>query len=271
MIGLTRGPTTNNRACSAFTVESANASWTKQPHCSDHQSGQIADEGTGSSKMKIANKSRSAESAAVILRAATPAVAEIKKSDATRLRILDAAAFVLSHKGYSGTKLSDIAKRADLQISTLYYYFTSREDLVLEVLLRGNTQVMTHVESVVSKLHSDLSPVERVCAAAEAHLRCILEISDYTEATVRNAGQLPKQLQVQHAKEQAKYGRFWQQLIDAGVSGQGYAGPKRRRALRLLIIGALNWTVEWWNPSLATVDEVVETAMTMTRRALTDK
>ena len=218
--------------------------------------------------MKIANKGRIA---GPVSRPAAPVVAEIKKSDATRLRILDAAAYVLSHKGYSGTKLSDIAKRAELQISTLYYYFTSREDLVLEVLLRGNTQVMTHVESVVSGLPADLSAVDRVCAAAEAHLRCILEISDYTEATVRNSGQLPEHLQVQQSKEQAKYGRFWQQLVDAAVGSQGYPGPKRRRALRLLIIGALNWTVEWWSPTLATVDEVVETALTMTRRALTDR
>jgi AcrR family transcriptional regulator len=221
--------------------------------------------------MKSAKKTRPAQAMEGALASIAPAASDLKKSDATRLRILDAAAFVLSHSGYSGTKLSDIAKRADLQISTLYYYFSSREDLVLEVLLRGNNHVMTHVQSVVSKLPLDRSPIDRVCAAAEAHLRCILEISDYTEATVRNAGQLPEHMQVQHAKEQAKYGRFWQQLVDSAVGTQAYSGPKRRRALRLLLIGALNWTVEWWNPALATVDEVVDTAMTLTRRALTER
>src|SRR5206468_11098090 len=60
---------------------------------------------------------------------------ELTKSDATRRRILDAAALVMSREGFAGTKLSDIASEADVKIATLYYYFPSREDLVQAVLV----------------------------------------------------------------------------------------------------------------------------------------
>ena len=195
---------------------------------------------------------------------------ETRKSDNSRLRILDAAAHVLSREGYAGTRLVDIAKRAKLKISTLYYYFESREELVLDVLLTGIERVKLHAMEVVATLPPEVSPVDRVCAAAEAHLRYILEISDYTEATIRNTGQLPQHMRTTVAKEQGDYGRFWQGLVDDAVAGNptAYASLEKRRALRLLIIGALNWTVEWWVPGRVSVDEVVETALTVVRGAL---
>lgn len=194
---------------------------------------------------------------------------ELKKSDGTRLRILNAAAFILSQQGYSGTKLADIAKKADLRISTLYYYFESREDLVLDVLLTGSSQVRKHTELALSDLPAEMSPVDRVCAAVEAHLRYILEISHYTEAAVRNTGQLPAHMRSEVAKEQDKYGRLWQSLIDdATNNSSSYSSASERRSLRLLLIGAVNWTVEWWTPARASIDDVVRTALTMTRKAL---
>ena len=36
----------------------------------------------------------------------------------------------------------------------------------------------------------------------------------------------------------------------------------------LLILGGLNWTVEWWSADQAPLDELVETALTMTRASL---
>jgi len=42
------------------------------------------------------------------------------KSARTRKRILDAAAYVLSRKGYAGTRLSDVAELAKLQTPAIY-------------------------------------------------------------------------------------------------------------------------------------------------------
>ena len=42
------------------------------------------------------------------------------KSQRTRARILDAAAHVLSAKGYAGTRLTDVAKYAELQAPAIY-------------------------------------------------------------------------------------------------------------------------------------------------------
>ena len=53
------------------------------------------------------------------------------KSALTRRRILDAAAQVLSVKGYGGLRLTDVAAVAEIQAPAIYYYFPGREDLIV--------------------------------------------------------------------------------------------------------------------------------------------
>ena len=193
---------------------------------------------------------------------------EPSKSEATRQRILDAAALVMSSEGYAGTKLAEIARHAGLRVATLYYYFGSREELVQAVLVTGSEHVRLHTEAAVAALDAAAAPLERLCTAVESHLRFILEISHYTEAAVRNSSQVPEHMRQAIAAEQARYGRFWQGLVDAAATGTAHTTPARRKALRMLVVGGLNWTVEWWTPRQAPLDEVVATALAMTRASL---
>ncbi|WP_051515524.1 TetR/AcrR family transcriptional regulator [Candidatus Blastococcus massiliensis] len=55
-------------------------------------------------------------------------------ADATRQRLLRAAADVFAARGYDGTRVADIASAAGLSNSALYCYFTSRADLLIGAL-----------------------------------------------------------------------------------------------------------------------------------------
>jgi len=93
------------------------------------------------------------------------------KSAKTRQRILDAAAHVLSMKGYAGTRLSDVAEYAELQAPAIYYYFPSREELIEEVMWSGIAHMVKHLQSVLDEIPSDVSPLARRMIAIESHLR----------------------------------------------------------------------------------------------------
>lgn len=193
---------------------------------------------------------------------------DLKKSDATRQRILDAAALVLSVKGYAGTKLADIAAQAQLKVATLYYYYESREALVEAVMVTGSEHVRQHTLDALAALPPTTAPLDRLCAAVESHLRFVLEISNYTQAVIRNLGQVPEHVRESLAHEINQYGRLWQGLVDAATEGTQFRSSAQKKALRMLIIGGLNWTVEWWSASQAPLDEVVQTAVMMTRTSL---
>jgi TetR/AcrR family transcriptional regulator, cholesterol catabolism regulator len=121
---------------------------------------------------------------------AAPADA-LSKSARTRSRILNAAAHVLSVKGYAGTRLSDVAEYAELQAPAIYYYFPSREDLIEEVMYAGIADMRRHLQVALDALPPETSPIDKIMAAVEAHLRHELELSDYASASIATRGRCP--------------------------------------------------------------------------------
>lgn len=190
------------------------------------------------------------------------------KSARTRARILDAAAHVLSLKGFAGTRLSDVADQAELQAPAIYYYFRSREELIEEVMYSGVAELRKHVQGALSELSAETAPLDRIMAAVECHLRHELEISDYATASIRNSGQIPRHLRTRQRKEETSYGRLWRRLFDnAQAEGQIRADLDVRYA-QLLVLGALNWAAEWYSPRRDSVDGIVVSAQSIIRHGL---
>ncbi|WP_064444726.1 TetR/AcrR family transcriptional regulator [Rhodococcus sp. YH3-3] len=190
------------------------------------------------------------------------------KSARTRTRILDAAAHILSIKGYSGTRLTDVADHAELQAPAIYYYFPSREDLIEEVMWVGIADMREHLRSTLDKVDSDKTPMDRIMIAVEAHLRHELEISDYTTASIRNAGQLPENMRERQKAEEAKYGEIWRKLFKDALDEGEIRPDIDIRVARMLVMGALNWAAEWWNPRRGSLDVVVQTAQSIVRAGI---
>lgn len=187
------------------------------------------------------------------------------KSTRTRQRILDAAAQVLSRKGYAGTRLTDVAEVAGVQAPAIYYYFSSRDDLVEEVMWEGAHRVRRHVEDVLDALPEEADPCDRLLAAVDAHLRYELHISDYTTASVRNAGQVPEELRVRPSAEESEYSRVWLGLFRAAQTAGLLREGVDINVFRLLLLGSMNWAVEWWNPRTRSLDDLVRGAQDMVR------
>ncbi len=185
------------------------------------------------------------------------------KATRTRERILDAAAHVLSHKGYAGTRLVDVADEADIQAPAIYYYFTSREQLIEEVMWVGIAHMREHLSTTLDALPPEATPLDRIIAAVEAHLRFELTISDYTTASIRNSGQVPENIRNRQLEEEAKYGIIWRQLFrDARDAGELRTDLDLHIG-RMLVMGALNWAAEWWNPRAGSLNDVVKTAQSI--------
>jgi TetR/AcrR family transcriptional regulator, cholesterol catabolism regulator len=194
--------------------------------------------------------------------------AAASKSARTRSRILNAAAHILSVKGYAGTRLSDVAEYAELQAPAIYYYFASRDDLIEEVMYAGIADMRRHLQGALDALPSDASPMDKILAAVEAHLRHELELSDYASASIRNAGQIPERLRARQLKEEAAYGRIWRRLFDEARADGELRGDLDTRHAQLLVLGALNWAAEWFDPRRSSVDTIVSNAQVLVRNGI---
>lgn len=192
------------------------------------------------------------------------------KSARTRQRILDAAARVLSRRGYAGTRLTDVADEAEIQAPAIYYYFPSREDLIEEVMWSGIARMTAHVQEQLNAQLLEASPMDRIEAAVEWHLRYELEISDYTSAAIRNAGQIPEHIRLRFTAESSRYTDIWRKLIEDAREAGELRPELEPRAARMLVLGALNWAAEWWNPRRGSLEQVIRTAKVLVRNGLSD-
>jgi AcrR family transcriptional regulator len=175
---------------------------------------------------------------------------------------------VLSRKGYAGTRLSDVADQAEIQAPAIYYYFPSRDDLIEEVMWSGIAHMREHITSILAALPPGAGPLDRIDAAVEAHLRYSLEISDYTTASIRNAGQVPESIAIRYAAEASQYGDTWRKLLQDADNAGLLRPDLDPRAARMLVLGALNWAAEWWNPRRGSLEVVVRTAQSLVRHGL---
>jgi AcrR family transcriptional regulator len=175
---------------------------------------------------------------------------------------------VLSSKGYAGTRLSDVAEYAELQAPAIYYYFGSREELIEEVMFSGIAGLRKHVQEVLDELPPDTSPMDRIMAAVEAHLRHELEISDYATASIRNSRQMPQPLRARQLKEDASYGRMWRRLFENAMAEGQIRADFDVRLAHLLVLGALNWAAEWRDPRRDSVGAIVANAQSLVRNGM---
>lgn len=183
-----------------------------------------------------------------------------KKSEVTRARILDAAAFVFRRKGYALARLSDISKKAKTQTSSIYYYFESREAIVAEVLNIANERTAIFVRKALEEVPEGSSVRERITAAIRGHFAITLSGDDYVSAHMRIFDQIPAKLRDHFLRVLDENAQVWRVLFkEAQETGQ-IRSDLDISVLRLLLLGMMNWSVEWYKPGRLTPDEIAQQA-----------
>ncbi len=170
-----------------------------------------------------------------------------KRSVVSRQQILDVAAKLFRARGYTETSLRDIGKQAGLKAGSLYYHFASKEELAAEVLRIGVKRVHRAVVAAVDSLDPTADAKARLGAAMAAHLETLLDASDFTSAHIRCFPHVPETLRAQLSNDRREYEAVWRSLLDAAATSGALPPGMDRNAARLFILGALNWSLEWYD------------------------
>jgi TetR/AcrR family transcriptional regulator, cholesterol catabolism regulator len=110
--------------------------------------------------------------------------------------------------------------------------------------------------------------LDRLLAAAAAHLRHALEISDYTTASIRNAGQDSLSIRKRQILEEERYGKVRRRLIN-DLARDGRLRPELDLYIaQMLVLGGLNWAVECWDPHRGSLEAIVANAQSLIRHRI---
>ena len=159
--------------------------------------------------------------------------------------------------------LKEIAAAAELQAGSLYYHFDTKEALVEAVLTAGVEGAMEATRAAVAALGADADPMAGLRAALAAHLQVVLSDSAYASANLRILGQVPRVIRERHLKRQRKYGVFWRGLFERAAGAGALRADLDLSVVRMLALGALNWSIEWYRVGRRSPAEIADHAATM--------
>ena len=182
---------------------------------------------------------------------------------ATRERILLEASRLFRHHGYAATTLREVADAAGIKAGSIYYHFESKEQILGEVLDKGILAVAAAVRERVEALPKGATARQKVAAAIEGHLWGLLHHGDFTSANIRIYGQIPPAAKNRHRKVRREYADYWDALLDEAMQRGELRRDIGTTIARLFVIGALNWTVEWYNPQKGSFDDFVDQITTI--------
>ena len=187
---------------------------------------------------------------------ATRGVRQRAKAEAARAEILATAARMMRRVGYSEMSLRDLAAEVNMKAGSLYYHFASKDELATEVMRIG----VQAIEAVVRKGLDEAvgrSPAERLSIAIRIHLETLLEKSDFVSSHIRCYPFVPEVVRENLRDVRRSYDQVWVQLI------QDFLGPgatnETVRYIRFVLTGALNGSVEWFNPNRDSISDYART------------
>lgn len=166
-----------------------------------------------------------------------------------RRGVLDAAASLFVERGYAATTLREIAAAAGIKAGSIYHHFDSKEQLFDAVLDDGIAVMIDAFAATETALreHSALATDNhaRLLAHVRAHLGALFEHGPYTAAHVTAFFSAPLAIRQAAIAQRDRYEERWNVLLDDLFRS---ADTKELRLHRLLLFGAMNSTIEWFDP-----------------------
>lgn len=165
-----------------------------------------------------------------------------KVGERRREEILVVAAALFRERGYSGTTVRDLAREVGITSGSIFHHFGSKEEILFQVVSEGVAETILRVNEA---RESTSDPHEQLRRMLEAHMLAMVEGSSKTTSVLfYEHWSLTEPLRVRLLEVRDTYERVWDEAL--GQLGGLYADPVNRRVRRLLLLGAMNWMVQWY-------------------------
>ncbi|MFS2035136.1 TetR/AcrR family transcriptional regulator [Polaromonas sp. CT11-55] len=180
-----------------------------------------------------------------------------------RLELITAAARLFRQKGFDATSTRDIAAAVGMHSGSPFYHFKSKGALLHAVMEEG-------MRSAIQRQATALQPAKPV-PDATAQLRLLIRNhfdvllgpgSDFIPVMLYESRSITARQRALLAKLQSDYEAVWEPVLEALAKAGQLKGPVK--LARLLMFGALNWSVQWFDAKKsATLDDLTDAAMAL--------
>lgn len=172
-----------------------------------------------------------------------------------RAELIRVAARLFRERGFEGTTIRAIADAVGMRSGSPFYHFKSKQEILAAVMEEGLVAGLAETERIAV---SPLAPREKFRALVRSHLQTVLgEGHDFIPVLLYDWRSLSQPLQERIIGLKDRYDQLWQQsLSQLHAEGLIHSDGK---ILRLLLLGAINYTVQWYKPGKGvSLDELTD-------------
>jgi TetR/AcrR family transcriptional regulator, cholesterol catabolism regulator len=174
-------------------------------------------------------------------RRANPARTERRQRE-----IIDAAAEIFHRKGYSETSVQDIADAVGILKASLYYYISSKEDLLFQML----REVHENAKGIVDETAAmQAPPLERLRAYVQRHVEYNVQNLGKIAVYYHDSGVLTAERKRAIMNQRHYYEEFVIGLIEDAKADGSVDASVNAPLVANAIFGVVNWIYMWYRPS----------------------
>lgn len=158
--------------------------------------------------------------------------------------ILRRAAAIFCAKGFDRASIRDIARETGVSLAGLYYYFSSKEELLYQIQ-RHTFETM--LASSSAGLQALDSAEERLGIFIRLHLQYFIEHPNEMKVLTHEVGPLEHSLRRELSVLKKSYYQLCFDQVDA-LQEEHRLQVVNTRLAALSLFGMMNWIYQWYNP-----------------------
>ncbi len=156
--------------------------------------------------------------------------------------ILKAASEIIARHGFEGASIRQVAAKAGIGLSGIYYYFKSKDELLFAI--QENT-FSTLAESLEKRLEAVSTARERLKAVLDNHFHFFLNNMDDLKVCVHEIESLSGKYYKDILKIRRKYFGLVRNIVAENISSPAEFNDD---LVSLYLFGSLNWIYMWYDP-----------------------
>lgn len=181
-----------------------------------------------------------------------------------RIELRNAAARLFHEKGFDATSTRDIAAAVGMHSGSPFYHFKSKNALLCAVMEEGMRTALARQNAALQSAAAHApDAVTLLRLLVRSHFEVLLGPgSDFIPVMLYESRALNASQRALLNRLQSEYEAAWAPVLQALSAAGRLRGPVR--LVRLLIFGALNWSVKWFDASKdASLDDLTDAAMAL--------
>ncbi|MFG6175846.1 TetR/AcrR family transcriptional regulator [Halomonas sp. THAF12] len=154
------------------------------------------------------------------------------------------AAQLFVQEGFDRTTVRMLAQEMGIKSGSLFHHFRDKQEILAAVIEEGTENALSIARAALDECDSD--PEARLHAMARAHLETLLTDRNAHVVALYEWRRLDGQARAHLSHLRDAYEALWETVIDEALAAGLIQGD--RFLVSRFVMGALNWTVRWYDP-----------------------